>query len=148
MRRSIIMIWSRNKIAYLTAVIFLLGALPFTVLSQEKKNYGLNELENLFEAHDHEVMRYSNASDKPKNEVEFLVASGFNIYKAFFSSQDNPSCVFHPSCSVYTVQTIQANGLFLGTLQAFDRLSRCHRLIQPGQYFYDKSKQRFYDPVR
>lgn len=148
MKKIIIMNWNKNKIEFLAATIALLLGLTATGFSQDKKDYEINEIEGLFEAHGHEVMRYSNTSEKPKNELEFIMASGFNIYKTFFSSQDNPSCVFYPSCSVYTVQTIQKKGLLLGTLQSFDRLSRCHRLAGTDQYYYNPSKQRFYDPVR
>ena len=117
-------------------------------LTQNPEKYGLNELSHLFEAHEHKPPKYSNGSTKPKNELEFLMASGFNIYKGFFSSQDNPSCVFHPSCSEYSVLALQQKGLLLGTLYTFDRLSRCHRFTKPDQYVFDPSKQRFYDPIR
>ena len=79
--------------------------------------------------------------------MEFLLASGFNGYKAFFSSQDNPSCVFYPSCSSYSVMAFQQKGFVVGMLSTFDRLSRCHHFIKPNQYIFDPSKQRFYDPV-
>ena len=101
------------------------------VLHRKNDPYGFHELNTLFKAHDHEVMKYSNKSNKPKNELEFLLASGFNTYKAFFSSQDNPSCVFYPSCSSYSVQAFQQKGLIIGTFQTFDRLARCHRFVKP-----------------
>ncbi len=116
--------------------------------AQEKDPYGFSELKQLFKAHDHEVMKYSAKSDKPKNELEFILASGFNTYKAFFSSQDNPSCVFYPSCSSYSVQAFQQKGLIIGTFQTFDRLARCHRLVKPNEYYFDPAKERYYDPVK
>lgn len=133
------------KIAFVLPALLLLT--NFSV-AQGKSNFEIDELKNLFEHHHHETPRYMQQSPKPKNELEFLMASGFNIYKTFISSQDNPSCVFYPSCSEYTVQSLQRYGLFLGTLMSFDRLSRCHRLIKPDQYYFNPSKQRFYDPVR
>lgn len=132
-------------------IVFMVPAfllLPFFLEAQDKNACGVDELKDLFETHNHETPRYMQQSSKPKNELEFLMASGFNIYKTFISSQDNPSCVFEPSCSEYTVQSLQQYGLFLGTLQSFDRLSRCHRLVKPNQYYFNPSKQRFYDPVR
>jgi putative component of membrane protein insertase Oxa1/YidC/SpoIIIJ protein YidD len=116
--------------------------------TQNTDKYGLNEISHLFEVHEHKAPKYKSESLKPKNELEFLMASSFNIYKGFFSSQDNPSCVFHPSCSEFSVKALQQKGLLLGTLYTFDRLSRCHRFIKPDQYVFDPSKQRFYDPVR
>lgn len=133
------------KFAFILPVFILLAKLS---VAQEQSNFEIGELETLFEHHDHVTPKYMQQSPKPKNELEFLMGSGFNIYKTFISSQDNPSCVFYPSCSEYTVQSLQQYGLFVGTLQSFDRLSRCHRLVKPDQYYFNPSNQRFYDPVR
>lgn len=133
------------RIAFIMPAFLLLANFS---IAQDKNNFEIGELKNLFEHHEHETPRYMQQSAKPKNELEFLMASGFNIYKTFISSQDNPSCVFYPSCSEYTVRSLQRYGLFMGTLMSFDRLSRCHRLVKPDQYYFNPSKQRFYDPVR
>ncbi len=136
-----------RKIIPLLIIFFVAGC--FSMQAQVSSNdYKMDELRGLFEAHKHKPVTYTSDTNKPKNEFEFLMASSFNVYKAFFSSQDNPSCVFHPSCSEYSVQALQQKNLLLGTLYTFDRLSRCHRLIKPGQYYFDPMKQRFYDPVR
>ncbi len=116
--------------------------------AQENDSYGFGEIQGLFNAHKHTLQKYSDRHIKPKNELEFIMASGFDIYKAFFSSQDNPSCVFYPSCSEYSVQAFREKGALFGTFYTFDRLSRCHHFVKPGEYYFDPSKQRFYDPVR
>ena len=149
MRSTIITDWTSK----LSGKTFFLVAVVFTLLSgkcfaQETDKYNFSDLAGLFQHHHHEPPKYKSKSEKPKNELEFLMATGFNSYKKFFSSQDNPSCVFHPSCSSYSVQAMQQKGMFIGTLQTFDRLSRCHRFIKTNQYIYDPSKQRFYDPIR
>ena len=133
------------KVGFVLSVILMLANFSN---AQEKSAFEMDELKHLFETHEHEAPRYMQQSPKPKNELEFLMASGFNIYKTFISSQDNPSCIFYPSCSEYTVQSLQQYGLFVGTLHSFDRLSRCHRLVKPDQYYFNPSNQRFYDPVR
>lgn len=139
-----------SKHFYMKAVSLCIFILCFSFggFTQTSDKYGLSEISDLFEVHEHKPPKYKSESLKPKNELEFLMASSFNIYKGFFSSQDNPSCVFHPSCSEFSVQALQQKGLLLGTLYTFDRLSRCHRFIKPDQYVFDPSKQRFYDPVR
>ncbi len=139
-----------SKIFYMkiVSVCIFIFCCSFSGLTQKLDKYGLNKINNLFEVHEHKQPKYSGDASKPKNELEFLMASGFNIYKGFFSSQDNPSCVFHPSCSEYSVLALQQKGLLLGTLYTFDRLSRCHRFTKPDQYVFEPSKQRFYDPVR
>lgn len=65
---------------------------------------------------------------KPTNELEFTTFALFAFYKEFISSQDDSKCNFHPSCSVYAMHSIQQKGLFAGTLNAFDRLTRCNGL--------------------
>ena len=139
-----------NKNFFIKTVSFCIFILCCSLggLTQNTDKYGLNEISHLFEVHEHKAPKYKSESLKPKNELEFLMASGFNLYKGFFSSQDNPSCVFHPSCSEYSVQALQQKGLMLGTLYTFDRLSRCHRFTKPDQYVFEPSKQRFYDPLR
>jgi len=67
-------------------------------------------------------------------------------YKAFISSQDAISCVFYPSCSEYAVQAIQQQGLFIGLLNTFDRLTRCNAL-SPENYPIHPGTNLFYDPV-
>ena len=150
MRRIITTGWI-NKMTtqpFLLLFFLIVDLLSAKCFAQENDKYNFEELNGLFQHHHHEPPKYKSKSDKPKNELEFVLAAGFNTYKNFFSSQDNPSCVFHPSCSSYSVQAMQQNGMFVGTLQTFDRLSRCHRFIKANQYIYDPSKQRFYDPVK
>jgi len=149
MKRIIITNWKIESLFRIT-LFTVVGHLfiPFFTMAQPDSSYEINELKGLFKTHEHVTPRYSSVKEKPKNEIEFMMASGFNIYKAFFSSQDNPSCVFYPSCSEYTVQALQYNGLFVGTLQSFDRLSRCHRLVKENQYYFNPTKQRFHDPIR
>jgi putative component of membrane protein insertase Oxa1/YidC/SpoIIIJ protein YidD len=80
-------------------------------------------------------------------DFNILASTGFLIYKTFVSSQDKPSCIFTPSCSEYAMLCIEKKGLILGWLGAFDRLSRCHGLVNHEHYPFDPEKQRFYDPV-
>lgn len=114
----------------------------------QNDKYGFDEFRGLFESHEHKPMKYKSKNQKSKNEAEFLLATAFNTYKAFFSSQDNPSCVFYPTCSSYSVEAFQEKGIIMGTLYTFDRLSRCHHFVNANQYIFDPSKQRYYDPVK
>lgn len=80
------------------------------------------------------------------NTMEITLSSMFLIYKYFISSQDSQSCSFHPSCSVYAVETIKKQGFFLGLLDTFDRLSRCNGL-SPEKYPIDHQHSLLIDPV-
>lgn len=76
-----------------------------------------------------------------------VINAAFYIYKTFISSQDHMSCVFTPSCSEYAVQAIHKQGVILGLMNTFDRLTRCNGL-RPHDYAIDPRFQRFIDPVR
>ncbi len=80
------------------------------------------------------------------NEAQQLASFLFLFYKEFISSQDMNSCVFYPSCSVYTMESIKSKGFLPGLISGFDRLSRCHPF---GQKYYpiDPETQKLYDPV-
>jgi hypothetical protein len=105
-------------------------------------------LTGLFERQDTTVRDYAAPLREAQNDISVIASTGFLLYKTFISSQDNPSCVFTPSFSEYAVEAIQEHGLIVGWLMAFDRLSRCHGLVNPDHYPFDMEKQRFYDPVR
>jgi hypothetical protein len=103
------------------------------------------KLRNVFEVHQHSES-YAFARDT-KNEVQTIFSGLFLFYKYFVSSQDVVSCVFYPSCSVYALQTIQKNGIIVGTMATFDRLCRCNGL-SPDKYDIHKESRLFYDPVQ
>ncbi len=68
----------------------------------------------------------------------------YNNYKRYISSQDGNRCSFHPSCSTYFIQSVQLNGIVLGSIQAFDRLMRCNGL-SPEKYEIDLERKTFID---
>ncbi|MBL7135492.1 MAG: membrane protein insertion efficiency factor YidD [Candidatus Marinimicrobia bacterium] len=66
------------------------------------------------------------------------------IYQKGISSQDLPSCVFHPSCSRFAFSCIERYGVVKGILLAGDRLMRCN----PFAYlYYGFGGEKFIDPV-
>jgi putative membrane protein insertion efficiency factor len=106
------------------------------------------ELLGLFEKTDTLSRDHAAPLREAENDISVITAAAFLIYKTFLSSQDNPSCVFTPSCSEYAVEAIRKHGLIVGWLESFDRLSRCHGLVNPEHYPFDTEKRRYYDPVR
>lgn len=105
------------------------------------------ELRTLFSTADTSRHDYTQALKESTNEIDVTVSVLFLFYKTFLSSQDVPTCIFTPSCSEYALQSFQQKGIFIGWLNTFDRLSRCHGLVNPAHYHFDVSKNRFYDPV-
>ncbi|HPD64341.1 MAG TPA: membrane protein insertion efficiency factor YidD [Bacteroidia bacterium] len=62
-----------------------------------------------------------------------IVSAMFLFYKNFISSQDFVSCSFYPSCSEYALLVLKKQNIFTGTMNFFDRLTRCHTFT-PQQY--------------
>lgn len=91
--------------------------------------------------HQHHISLSSNNN----NELEFVFSNLFLFYKSFISSQDFSSCMFSPSCSEYGIIAIKRIGFLEGVIATFDRLTRCHPLILPGEYEYDEETGLFID---
>ena len=98
---------------------------------------------------------FENKGEKPNyrihlkensNELKQLSSFLFIFYKEFFSSQDGNHCVFHPSCSIYTIEAIKKQGIVVGLINGIDRLSRCNRL-SPENYKLYNNTNLFYDPL-
>ena len=48
------------------------------------------------------------------------------FYRRFLSPLAPPSCRFHPTCSAYALEAIEAHGPIRGLMLATRRLLRCH----------------------
>ena len=82
-----------------------------------------------------------------KNELDATFSLLFLGYKTFFSSQDMDMCVFHPSCSVYAIETLKTDKLPFSLFKVIDRLHRCHPFVGVNQYKIHSKKRRYYDTV-
>jgi putative component of membrane protein insertase Oxa1/YidC/SpoIIIJ protein YidD len=99
-----------------------------------------------------------NTPDKNKNSYiayshegtrEIDVYSGlmFRFYKMYISSQDYGNCSFTPSCSEYAITAIRKQGILVGSINALDRLTRCHG-GNKRNYFTDERTGLSVDEVR
>jgi len=68
------------------------------------------------------------------------------LYKFLISSQDSQSCVFEPSCSQYAIESVGEYGIFAGTLNTFDRLTRCNKNT-PEKYTKRTKTGKYIDEV-
>jgi len=127
---------------FITSIVILLSADGY-LMSQNKKDFEL--LGGVFEPHN-QKLEYSDYMKGNSNEFQFLASGFFLFYKSFISSQDGNHCVFYPSCSVYTIQSIKKNGLLIGIADGMDRLSRCN-LLSPGNYAKYGTTNLLLDPV-
>ena len=64
--------------------------------------------------------------------IKKLLIIPIKAYKYFISPLMAPSCRFHPSCSDYAEEAIEARGAARGVLLATGRLLRCNPLSDGG----------------
>ena len=58
------------------------------------------------------------------------------LYKRFLSPMLPSSCIYTPTCSMYTYEAIEKYGIIKGTWMGMKRIARCHPFHLGG-----------YDPV-
>jgi uncharacterized protein len=68
--------------------------------------------------------------------MKSLALAMIRFYKRFISPALPSSCIYEPTCSVYTYQAIERYGFIRGTWMGIKRISRCHPFHAGG-----------YDPV-
>ncbi|MCD4695327.1 MAG: membrane protein insertion efficiency factor YidD [Bacteroidales bacterium] len=132
---------AKRKTLIITLCLF------FSVVGFTQSGDDIGQLKTIFDKHDHknDYLQYVRQVD---NELQLVYASIFIIYKEAFSSQDMNVCAFYPSCSEYSVQTIQKNGIIYGLFDSLDRLTRCHPLTGLGSnYPYHPETNKYYDPM-
>jgi len=124
-------------------LVLILLVFNLSAFCQNKKDFEM--LQGIFEpeTHHHEQKSYLKGNS---NEFQFLASGFFLFYKSFISSQDGNHCVYSPSCSVYTMQSIKKNGLLIGFSDGMDRLMRCNRL-SPENYERFENTNLLFDPV-
>ncbi|HWY60849.1 MAG TPA: membrane protein insertion efficiency factor YidD [Rhizomicrobium sp.] len=60
------------------------------------------------------------------------LSAPIRFYRRFLSPLNPPSCRFHPTCSAYALEAIEAHGPFRGSILALRRLARCHPITWLG----------------
>ncbi len=119
--------------------------LPIEISCIGQSRVEILQYQHIFEVHKH-AESYVFAKKNINNDLEAIFSGLYLVYKYGISSQDISSCVFYPSCSTYTLQSIQKHGIIIGSLAGFDRLCRCNP-FKPKKYPIHKETQRYYDPV-
>ena len=64
-----------------------------------------------------------------KRIIVFII----RIYQKYISPLFLPSCRFYPTCSEYSVLSIEKHGVILGIWYSIIRISKCHP-FHPGGY--------------
>ena len=80
------------------------------------------------------------------SELKIVATGLIRLYQTFVSSQDGPTCNFHPTCSRFGMACIQEYGVVRGILLTADRLLRCNG-SQAQHYNKDDVTHKYIDPV-
>lgn len=81
------------------------------------------------------------------NDVAILGNASIRFYQLFISSQDEPSCIFTPTCSHYATQALRQRGI-VGIFLAIDRISRCNPVNAQNSTLYLRTPDgKLIDPV-
>lgn len=123
----------------LFSILFVFAhlALSNPLASQEllsEKDIHLIENKTLAEAehiHYHDISFMRSRSDNflvRNNPVVLLFGGMMYIYQAFISPQLPSECLYHVSCSTFSIELIEEFGLFKGVFTTSDRLMRCNRI--------------------
>lgn len=71
----------------------------------------------------------------------FLKAGAMRLIVFYQKHFSRHTCLYTPTCSEYTLQTINNRGLILGILAGFWRILRCNPLSKGG---YDPAPERLF----
>jgi putative membrane protein insertion efficiency factor len=65
--------------------------------------------------------------------LKFVLVGLIRVYRRYVSPLTPPSCRFQPTCSAYTLESIERFGSLRGSWLGLRRLLRCHP-FHPGGF--------------
>ncbi|MCK5136953.1 MAG: membrane protein insertion efficiency factor YidD [Bacteroidales bacterium] len=128
---------------YIFIIICISFACKLTGYSQEISDTSAFKTLFIPEVHTEDHSKYL---ENQESEMKVLISFSFLFYKKYISSQDVEACVFHPSCSEYTIEAVENKGAIIGLLDGFDRLLRCHSFVNGRDYPYNTVTKKYHDP--
>jgi len=102
--------------------------------------------------HEKRIYIYKNQRKTLKNcnPVSLIYGGTLYVYQNLVSQHLSADCLYDPSCSDFSKQSVKAYGLIKGGLLSFDRLNRCNRIsatdLDPAMI--NKKSHRFSDPIK
>ncbi len=124
-----------------TTILFLISLGAFAQTEAD-----LNFSSQINPEHEHSHAYYWEYAQGNTSDLQFVLSGLFLFYKEFVSSQDASSCSFTPSCSEYALIAIKKQGFVVGSMNFFDRFSRCNSL-SPEHYHRHPQTHLLDDPV-
>jgi len=94
---------------------------------------------------------YSNDTTRTRhmNPAGYLLGASLYIYQNTISKHLSADCLFSPSCSEFSKQSIREYGIIRGILASLDRVNRCNRIAEHDlkNFSRDQASNRYSDPV-
>ena len=124
---------SQNRAGF---VFFLILMSLRLVAQNDIKDIDMIKQHSILEDHIHHSHGHNPQfllSDHPStliryNPLTLVMGSMMWVYQKVVSPQFSSSCLYHPSCSAFSIDLISAYGLIPGIILTTDRLMRCNRL--------------------
>ncbi len=84
------------------------------------------------------------------NPVRIVTGTFIKAYQTLISPSQGDVCNFTPSCSHFAKQSVEAHGIFWGSLMASDRLLRCNPWAHQSlfKHYREIKENKFHDPVQ
>jgi len=76
--------------------------------------------------------------------LKFFLIGLIKLYKNSVSIFLPPSCKFYPSCSEYSIISIEKYGILKGILLSIFRVLRCNPFSKGGINFPEEDARRFF----
>jgi putative membrane protein insertion efficiency factor len=81
------------------------------------------------------------------NPVNLVFGGMLFVYQNLLSQQFSATCLYNPSCSEFSKQSIEEYGLLKGLFLSADRLTRCNRIAATGIHPIRVENNKVVDPV-
>ena len=144
----------QNKILFLAFfVVFTLASVEGygqTVRAAEDMKF-IEQTSNL-KSHFHKrdyIFKDETSKFVKYNPVSMVMGGLLYVYQNAISQQLSANCLFHPSCSEFSKQSIVHYGLFKGVFLSADRLTRCNKIssLDIHPLTIDQETRKSKDPV-
>jgi putative membrane protein insertion efficiency factor len=134
-------------ISILTLIPFYSNAQDINVLSDlQLISKSINEKQTYIRPY---IYKDSKSAFIKYNPVSLTFGGLLFIYQNTISYQFSADCLYNPSCSEFSKNSIREYGLFKGCLLSADRLMRCNRISAAGipACKFDKHTHKVCDSV-
>lgn len=124
----------QNKILFI--FLFTFSGLLFSQILVSQEINALDDMEfleseNQIKSHKHKrpyIFKDKKSNFVKYNPLSLTLGGMMYVYQNAISQQFSANCLYHPTCSEFSKQSISEYGIFKGIFLSTDRLTRCNKL--------------------